>query len=271
MSDQNETVMIPDTTAPIPAPAVVAEQNTIQTAAPNATAPSAPQVVQVNVNDLKAVAVAALTTIGHPAHHSLLIATAMGMGLGGPNITQINPHIWADWRRGSDGSGKFRFYGKSVFGLTAWGDKYREDNTDPSQFSPSKAKALNSGSLSVEQLALKVERCKKELAAAEAAYAQAKNSASQAGIAPPPTNATPGTPGTPTLDPNYKTPTNPIEGNVKVTVTGGNKLPSAGALQTAPPPPPSKLKSETAAERNARLDKEALEAADRAQAKRNGK
>lgn len=116
-----------------------------------------------------------LTDIGHPAHHTLIIERAKELKLdGGGNLHNVNPRMWADTRKFGDGS-KFRFYGLSVFGLNAWGEKFPMPGTDPKQYQPQRA--TPQVVLNEEQLINKINRLRHELKGAKEQLAalQAKN------------------------------------------------------------------------------------------------
>lgn len=129
MSDQTQTA--PATTNEAPAANPTANTQTD-------TATNGSQTVQVNPNDLLQVGEIALAHIGHPAHHSEIIAKAKELGIAGDNIHNINPRIWADTRKPSPHQSKFRFFGKSVFGLAAWTE---EQCSNWSTFVPTRSAA----------------------------------------------------------------------------------------------------------------------------------
>ena len=92
------------------------------------------------ISDLLTIGESVLAYIGRPAHHTEIYAVAKELGFPTDKIENVNPRMWEDWRKKSDGSGKFRFYGKSVFGLTKW-DKAHVEGCDISQYIPARKKS----------------------------------------------------------------------------------------------------------------------------------
>ncbi len=119
-----------------------------------------------NITDMLIIGELVLAAIGQPAHHTTMYAKAAELGFPIDKIENLNPRIWADWRKMGDGTGKFRFYGKSVFGLNT--DKFpAEDGYDPTPVIPARKKAEPKPMTRDEKIA-RIAAIKAELATLEA-------------------------------------------------------------------------------------------------------
>ncbi len=137
----------------------------------NSTPATEPQTVAVNVNDVLQVGEIALAHLGRPAHHTDIIAKAKELGIAGENINSVNPRMWADTRKPEPHVSKFKFYGKSMFGLAAWSDEVHNSWTN---HTPTRAAATNTKALTLDQLKAKVTKLETELTAAREFLAKAE-------------------------------------------------------------------------------------------------
>lgn len=133
----------------------------------NKTITTEQRIANAAISDMLTIGATVLAYIGEPAHHSRIYAVAAELGFPTEKIENVNPRMWDDWRKKSDGSGKFRFYGKSVFGLTAFGDKFPEATTDPAPYCPARKKT-EPKPLTPEQKVAKIAELEKMLAALKA-------------------------------------------------------------------------------------------------------